>query len=382
MTLFVSFGFYGLSSVFVIIDRIASSLRADARPWVFLALNALALKQFKIMAWPTMGSLLLLLSLAYFTTRDLKRIESSSFRGILYSMFGLFLYWRLVEKASPIELIGLSYVFVKLAHYMVDQHKGRIAGASWNSFLSYFLFFPSYTSGPIARFQDFDRDLRNPQPITGGVAIEAIDRIAMGLGKKLVLVPIFSLFALTSQNASETRLRYFPLALVAYSGLIYFDFSGYSDIAIGMGRFFGIRLPENFNAPYSRKNLIEFWNAWHISLSQWLRDYVFLPVGQALFRNKNLKKQPWAVAALAYLITFLFCGIWHGGRWNFAIWGLYHGMGLAVCKVFIDRRKRSGARGTRVGATALTFGFVTFGWLFFVLSPEALLAVLKRVAQS
>lgn len=137
---------------------------------------------------------------------------------------------------------------------------------------------------------------------------------------------------------------------------------------------FGIALPENFRWPYLRRNIIEFWNNWHMSLSTWLRDYLFMPLGQRLFRVRAMAENPLMIATVAYLITMLFCGYWHGGQAHYLAWGLYQGLGLAGCKIFqttarfrfpVFNQGWSASRGAAAISTLITFHFVAAGWLLF-----------------
>lgn len=221
MTLFVSFGFYGLATVFLLIERLVRLVKVEARPWVLLGLNALALKQFKVLDWKEIGLLSIALSCAYFGIRLGRRVNLFCYRVVLFGAFGVFVLWRLPRIGGWLELVGLSYIFVKLLHFWIDSQKGRIAAVKWHEFLNYFLFFPTYTAGPIVRFQEFQNDLQAPATVTEDDAIAAIDRIAIGLAKKLLLVPMLGSLALTSQSSAVLRFREYPLALVAYSLLIF-----------------------------------------------------------------------------------------------------------------------------------------------------------------
>jgi alginate O-acetyltransferase complex protein AlgI len=177
--------------------------------------------------------------------------------------------------------------------------------------------FPHLIAGPIVRFEDISEQLHN-RAISRADVVEGIRRFVIGLGKKVLIgntvaVTADAVFALPQERLST------PLAwigLVCYTIQIYFDFSGYSDMAIGLARMLGFRFPENFNYPYISQSIAEFWRRWHISLSTWLRDYLFFPLGTRgrgkLYRNA--------------LIVFLLCGLWHGPAWHFVIWGLVHGV--------------------------------------------------------
>jgi alginate O-acetyltransferase complex protein AlgI len=178
------------------------------------------------------------------------------------------------------------------------------------------------------------------------------------------------------------------MIVLAFSLQIYFDFSAYSDIAIGLARLLGITLPENFRRPYLAGNIREFWDRWHITLSHWVRDYVFSPTARALFHTR-LRRWPAAIAVLSYLLTFLVVGAWHGTTAAFLVWGLYHGLLLALfhlvrlkTPVRIADHPLYRSRVARGLAVAVTFGCVTLGWVPFMLplgEAQKLLALMFGV---
>jgi D-alanyl-lipoteichoic acid acyltransferase DltB (MBOAT superfamily) len=165
--------------------------------------------------------------------------------------------------------------------------------------------------------------------------------------------------------------------LYAYAFQIYFDFSGYTDIAIGMARLAGVKLPENFAAPYLKPNLTQFWNSWHITLTQWIRSYFFNPFNRWIRGFKNLPM--WTMLLVGQLATMLLIGLWHGITWNFILWGAWHGLGLFLQNRWSDfaktRLSASDPRlqtALRLGGVFLTFHFVALGWVFFALSEPGL----------
>ncbi len=279
-------------------------------------------------------------------------------------------------RYEPVAVVGLSFLVFKAIHYLVDVGAGRVTAPEFRSYLAFMAFLPTYLSGPMDRYDRFRSDFDAPAPIDGEAASEAAWRIVVGLFKKYVLAQSLSLFAFTAYSAAELQ-GASPSALwvgtYAYAFQIYFDFAGYSDLAVGTGRLFGIRVPENFRNPYGARNIIEFWNRWHITLSSWLRDYLFVPIGKFLLKRKR-GGGSLRVAVASYLVTFAICGVWHGDGANFLAWGVYHGLGLSVCKWFGEASRsfpasyHRFARETlpgRILATALTFHFVTLGWILF-----------------
>jgi D-alanyl-lipoteichoic acid acyltransferase DltB (MBOAT superfamily) len=170
------------------------------------------------------------------------------------------------------------------------------------------------------------------------------------------------------------------LLLYAYAFQIYFDFSGYTDIAIGMGRLLGFKLPENFNSPFLKPNLTQFWNNWHITLTQWFRAYFFNPVTRALRSGKKALPIP-VIILITQLATMVLIGLWHGVTLNFVIWGLWHGLGLFVHNRWSEMtRSRMATVSSRLqtalnlGGVFLTFNFIALGWVFFAL-PEPTISV-------
>lgn len=306
------------------------------------------------------------------------------------------------ELASVFDLtwLGFSYMAFRLLHVLRDNQTGRladrqVASFSLGEFIVYVLFFPAYTAGPIDRVQRFVADLRQPQPQTAGalpVDTPAADRpalqanpdslvwgsrrILVGVFKKFVIADSLALIALNSQNADQTiSTAWLWVLLYAYSLQIYFDFSGYTDIALGLARLVGIALPENFERPYLKTNLTAFWNSWHITLAQWFRAYFFYPVTRAL-RARPERLPAWAVILMGQVGTMALIGLWHGISWTFLVWGLWHGVGLFLNNRWTDwYRQRSHQRETgpawerisRIGSWALTFNFVTLGWAWFAL---------------
>jgi len=176
--------------------------------------------------------------------------------------------------------------------------------------------------------------------------------------------------------------------LYAYAFQIYFDFSGYTDVAIGLGRLVGIRLPENFTAPYLKPNLTQFWNSWHITLTQWFRSYFFNPITRSIRSSKH----PWPVwitVLVTQISTMVLIGLWHGIAWSFVMWGLWHGLGLFIQNRWSDfirnrmpawTQTRNGQIALNVVGIFLTFNFVALGWLFFNLStPEIALQAMRKL---
>jgi len=282
------------------------------------------------------------------------------------------------ELATSIDLrwLGFSYIAFRLIHTLRDRQNKRLPEVSLEEYLIYMLFFPAFTAGPIDRIERFIKDLRAPYAPQAADLGEGGKRLLLGLFKKFVVADALAMIALNGQNAAQAASAgWLWLLLFAYSLLIFFDFSGYTDIAIGLGRWLGIRLPENFNHPYLKPNLTQFWNNWHITLTMWFRAYFFNPLTRALRGGKKPLAIPWVIL-ITQLSTMLLIGLWHGMTLNFVCWGLWHGLGLFVHNRWADFMKpRSASIEARpalqntltVLSTLFTFTYVTLGWVWFAL---------------
>jgi D-alanyl-lipoteichoic acid acyltransferase DltB (MBOAT superfamily) len=293
-----------------------------------------------------------------------------------------------VTLASALDLnwLGFSYVAFRLLHTYRDRQRGLLPDLSLREYLTYVIFFPSFIAGPIDRAERFAEDLR-ALPTKLGLDIaritDGMTRIGVGIFKKFIVADTLAQgMALDMVNAVQTTstLGYW-LLLYGYAFRLFFDFSGYSDIAIGLGILFGIRLPENFDRPYLKTNITAFWQSWHITLSQWVRFYVFSPLSRSLL-TRQPKPSPVVVVFVSQLATMLVIGLWHGVSLNFVIWGLWHSIGLFVHKQWSDRTRKGhlNMKQTQLGyfrlwtafAWLITFHFVVVGWVWFALPDVAL----------
>jgi alginate O-acetyltransferase complex protein AlgI len=301
-----------------------------------------------------------------------------------------------LASATDLRWLGFSYVAFRLIHTLRDRQTGRLPLVSLQEYVVYVIFFPAFTAGPIDRLERFIKDLRRPltcEPEASALRLEdfgaAGQRLLLGAFKKFVLADSLALIALNATNAGQVASAGWTWVLVyAYTLQIFFDFSGYTDIAIGLGRLLGIRLPENFNAPYLKPNLTQFWNNWHMTLTQWFRAYFFNPLTRAL-RRAQRPVPITLVILITQLSTMALIGLWHGVTFNFLIWGAWHGLGL-----FLQNRWSELVRGpsaalqsrpllkniSAVAGGLLTFHYVALGWVWFALpSPEMSLQVLERL---
>ena len=278
--------------------------------------------------------------------------------------------------ASPLDIrwLGFSYIAFRLLHTLRDRQTGRLPAVSLSEYVIYVLFFPALAAGPIDRIERFVGDLRRPLALKPEDVGQAGKRLLLGLFKKFTVADTLAMVALNASNALQVRTAGWAwLLLYAYAFQIYFDFSGYTDIAIGLAALLGIHLPENFKAPYLKPNLTQFWNNWHMTLTQWFRAYFFNPVTRALRSGKKPLPIP-VIIFITQMGTMLLIGLWHGVTWNFIVWGLWHGLGMYVHNRWSEWTKGRFAKLPQgwqkilnVGGVLLTFHFVALGWVFFAL---------------
>lgn len=259
----------------------------------------------------------------------------------------------LIEITLP---LGISFFTFQAMSYTIDVYLGKVrATRNILNFATYISLFPQLVAGPIVRYKQIADELVE-RTITLSKMSKGIKRFIIGLGKKIIIAnvvawPADQIFALPNTDIT-TSLAWF--AVLCYALQIYFDFSGYSDMAIGLGQFFGFHFPENFNYPYVAQSIQDFWRRWHISLSSWFRDYLYIPLGG----NQRGRKRTY----INLLIVFFLCGLWHGASWTFVIWGLYHGTFLVLERTILGDKLRLLWRPLRHGYTLLV---VLMGWLIF-----------------
>lgn len=300
-----------------------------------------------------------------------------------------------VTLAAPSDLawLGFSYVAFRLIHTMRDRQTGLLPDLSLRSYMTYVIFAPAFVAGPIDRAERFDGDMKVLGSLKGLAADRwglGLWRIGEGLFKKFVIADLLAGgFALTPALAAQTDSTAAMWALLYGYGLrLYFDFGGYTDIAIGLGILFGIRLPENFNRPYLRTNITTFWQSWHISLSDWARFYIFTPLSRSLLRRKP-RPSPALIVLVSQTATMLVIGLWHGITWNFFIWGLWQAAALFAHKQWSDRTRlwyRNlqqhpwQRRAWSFTGWFLTFNYIMLGWVWFLMpSPEDAVATFRTL---
>ena len=260
-------------------------------------------------------------------------------------------------EISPVHLpIGISFFTFQALSYVIDVYRGKTEAQRNPVKLALFIsLFPQLIAGPIVRYREIAAQIERRILDAEGFG-EGVRRFTIGLGKKVLIAntlaaPADRIFALPPHELSAS-VAWFGAA--CYTLQIYFDFSGYSDMAIGLGRMFGFRIPENFNYPYVATSITEFWRRWHISLSSWFRDYLYIPLGGSrrgvgrTYRN--------------LIVVFLLCGLWHGASWSFVVWGLFHGGFLILERLGLGRALRSASAPLAHGYCLVA---VTVGWIFF-----------------
>ncbi len=252
--------------------------------------------------------------------------------------------------------IGISFFTFHGLSYIIDVYRKKFPAQKDLSILAlYITLFPQLIAGPIIRYKDIYTQFISRKNSSAKFAY-GIKRFIIGLGKKVIIANTFAgiadkIFALNSDSLNPSLAW---LGIISYTIQIYFDFSGYSDMAIGIGRMFGFKFPENFNLPYISQSIQEFWRRWHISLSTWFRDYLYIPIGG----NKAS-----AAKTFRNLITvFFLCGLWHGASWTFVIWGLYHGLFLGMERLGLKKILQKTGKPLRHLYTLLV---VMVGWVFF-----------------
>jgi alginate O-acetyltransferase complex protein AlgI len=275
--------------------------------------------------------------------------------------------WHLNLIRDIILPIGISFYTFENLSYTIDVYKREIKPVdNFMDYLFFLSFFPKLMMGPIVRAADFIPQISEEYELSSEDIGKGMYLIISGLFKKVVISDfIYQNFVqyIFDDPSKHTGLECL-LGVYGYARVIYCDFSGYSDMALGIARWTGFKIPPNFDSPYQSSSITEFWRRWHISLSSWLRDYLYIPLGG----NRKGKVRQY----INLWLTMLIGGFWHGASWNFIFWGGLHGTALAVDKVRIDaQKKRGGAptgwKGTvlKIGGIFLTFHFVCFCWIFF-----------------
>ena len=253
--------------------------------------------------------------------------------------------------------VGISFYTFQSISYIADLYRGAIpVQRSWLKLALYIAFFPQLVAGPIVKYKDVEAYLEKRE-MTTQKAVSGLKRFCFGLGKKVLLANTlgFTVDSILSHSINELSTALCWAAAVFYTLHIYFDFSGYSDMAIGLAEVLGFRFQENFDLPYTAAGVRDFWHRWHISLSTWFRDYLYIPLGGS---RKGLPR-----TLINLLIVFFATGLWHGAQWNFVLWGLFHGLFLILERfVPVGKAEQPAAK---LLTKVYTLLVVCFGWVLF-----------------
>ncbi|NUN11956.1 MBOAT family protein [Candidatus Micrarchaeota archaeon] len=292
------------------------------------------------------------------------------FEAILPSSDNPFLY-----IAFPLAISFFTFEFL---HYSFDFKRGKIEKDSAKNFMAFAFFYPSMAAGPIKRFQEFNSQLIEGLKSNWSDWFAGGFRILVGLFKKLVLADSLGYFSSVLNSSfyvSHASPYQVWFALIAFTFKIYFDFSGYSDIAIGSARLFGIKIPENFDYPFLSRNIAQFWRKWHMSLYSWLNDYIFTPLSVNL---RNYKA--WGMV-FSIIAVFTVSGLWHGSDWNFVAWGAYHGLAVAFYYVYSFSLKKKLSKKEWYQSKLFTAAAIIFNFLLVAVSFALFLAPLNEAIQ-
>lgn len=281
-------------------------------------------------------------------------------------ILGFFKYYgfcvEFINSITPLDLeyrelplpIGISFYTFQAMSYIIDVYRGKVEPQkNIIHFATYISMFPQLVAGPIVKYTDIVDQLKHRNIERTDIAL-GIERLVMGLGKKVLLANNLGLLYTTIQAMDERTVLLAWVGILAYTLQIYFDFSGYSDMAIGMGRMMGFKFPENFRYPYLAKSITEFWRRWHMTLSFWFRDYVYIPMGGSrVSKAKQIRN---------ILVVWMLTGLWHGAAWNFVFWGVYYGL-LLLFEKFVLNKVLYRIPGFIQHIYAMIF--VIIGWVFF-----------------
>ena len=335
----------------------------------------LILTSVVFIAWGNVTDLLYLFTVIlfnYFSAKQLVTLKNSGKSTIARAVFisalavdilllGYFKYYNFIRSifglpAASFGLaipIGISFVSFSLISFLCDVYREKEKVPRFFDFVLFITFFPKITSGPIVSFHEFSQMLENRD--TSALQLNAgIELYITGLAKKTLLAGNLSILFTAVSTASERSALEAWLGALAYAFMLYFDFSGYSDMAIGLGKMFGYQMPKNFLYPYTSLSISDFWRRWHISLGAFFRNYVYIPLGG---NRKGEKRQIFNL-----FVVFLLTGIWHGANFTFIVWGLYHFVFNALEKLFLEKKMQ---KVPGIIRSCLTFFIVVIGWVFF-----------------
>ncbi len=380
-----NFLYFGISLYVLIPNLLIGWIKKFARVWIILATVIMLIAQYTVMQnissqsavleiWLVLGYVLFqwIIAAGFLLIRKQRKIAWIFYSAVLLSLLPLLSakFVPLLQSDYGLVFLGLSYLTFRSLDVIIGIQDGLIQVLNPIQYFMFLLFFPTISSGPIDRYQRFSEDWkheRTPQEfikdLDGG-----IHRIFTGFLYKFILAVLIKRYWL-DPVASGPHLLQIISYMYAYSFYLFFDFAGYSNFAVGFSYLFGIHTPENFNLPFLARNIRDFWNRWHISLSMWFRDHVYSRfVFSALkghwFKNKYL------ASYLGFILSMGLMGVWHGTAWHYIIYGLYHGVLLVATDWFIRFNKQKkilngGLWAWQIASIFLTFNLVCFGFLIF-----------------
>ncbi len=369
------------------------------RPWVLTAFGA----YFYWYYYPPHLVLIVIMTLAVYAVAWVVQPGSNRRRGLWFCLglvgcLGLLAYYKyqgfFFESLAAIfpaaqqmhgdfadlrAPLAISFFTFEYVHYLIEVYRGTFKPAKLRDFSLFIMFFPTLICGPIKRFQSFKTQeyaqfRLDPLNVHAG-----LERILFGMAKKtLIADPIAPYATAVFANPEAYTWAQLWLGVYAYAMQIYFDFSAYSDIAIGRARLFGYAVPENFTDPYLQTNIARFWRSWHMSLTSWITDYLYIPLGG---NRRGEVRAYWN-----RFVAMTLCGLWHGAGYHFAVWGMYHGIGLNIYRAFQLGREHLGRPrndpphwSLRVISTIFTFHFVCIGWVLFVCDISVATPIILRL---
>lgn len=365
--------------LFVLLSFILSRIFKSAlRPYILLIANCIFVYSFGLTYLKT---LIIITLITYLFGLILKAFRSKYFLAFsLVLLIGTLCYFKyagfLLNK-SIVAPLGLSFYTFKAISYLVDVYKEELE-VELNPlyFADYLMFFPTITAGPINKAKNFLEEIRIHKQLEYKEYISGISLILFGIFEKMVVCDYIGNISSRILNNSEIVGTTVIFGIVLYSFQIYLDFDSYSNIAIGSARLFGFKIPKNFNSPYLAISLKDFWNRWHISLSTWLKDYIYIPLGGN--RKGSIRKY------INIIAVFVVSGLWHGSTWNFLIWGLCHGIirsleDYLTYKLRINELNKTIRMALNLFGVFLNFVIVTSLWLIFKYqTPGEVLAIISR----
>ena len=319
--------------------------------YVLLAASLVFYSWADISALPVLGVIILVNYIAGLAVGSM-RGDKKKLSGILLAAVIVFNVALLIYFKYAKFILGISFMSLSAISYQVDVFRGKVkAEKDFFRYALYLSFFVKIVEGPIARYADIERQLKLPGFSSERFA-EGVRRFSVGLGKKVLLADQIGVIAHDILSLTNTSPALSWLGIISFTLQLYLDFSGYTDMAIGLGKMFGFDFKENFNNPYTAVSLTDFWRRWHISLSSFLRDYVYIPIGGS--RS--------GITYVNLFVTFLIAGFWHGATWNYIVWGAWNGLILCIERFF---GKHTSVKLPDTLRHLITLFVIVIGWVFF-----------------